>query len=107
MTAQALTALAEAQAVRRERAALMRRLAATRPRAAAIGAGLTVLAAPPRVGRMAISDLLVSLYGVGRIRAQDVLDDTGLDPGTALEALTVDDRRPLTRALAGLVGPQP
>jgi len=59
MTAQPLIALAEAQAVRRERAALKRRLAATRPRAAAIGAGLAVLASPtPRVAGMSIRELL-------------------------------------------------
>ena len=52
MTAQPLIALAEAQAARSERAALERRLAATRPRAAAIGAGLAVLAShtPARRG---------------------------------------------------------
>jgi hypothetical protein len=108
MTAQALTALAEAQAVRRKRAAIKRRLAATRPRAAAIGAGLTVLAGPaPRLAGMAVRDLLVSLYGIGHIRAAHVLDVTGVDPATTLADVSVDERRRLTRALAGLVGPQP
>ena len=89
MTAQPLIALAEAQAVRSERAALKRRLAATRPRAAAIGAGLAVLASPtPRVAGMSIRELLVALYGVGRVRAQMVLDVTRVDPATALGALT-------------------
>ena len=46
MTAQTLSALAEAHAVRRERAALQRKLAETRPRGAATGAGLAALAAP-------------------------------------------------------------
>src|SRR5919197_6030766 len=108
MTAQALTALAEAQAVRRERAALMRRLAATRPRAAAIGAGLTVPAAPtPPEAEMSIRELLIALYGLEPLRVQEVLDLTRIDPATALAALTIDDRRRLTRALAGLVGPRP
>ena len=74
MTTQPLSALAKTHAVRRGRAALQRTLAETRPRDAAIGAGLAVLAAPaPGVAGMTISDLLVALYGVGPIRARDVL----------------------------------
>ena len=109
MTAQALIALAEAHAARSERAALERRLAATRPRAAAIGAGLAVLAGPaPRVAGMTIRDLLVALYGVGHDPRRDVLDVTRVDPATALGGPSrVDDRRRPTRALAGLVGPRP
>jgi hypothetical protein len=62
MTTQPLSALGEAHAVRRERPALKRTLAETRPREAAIGAGLAVLAAPaPRVAGMTIGDLLVAL----------------------------------------------
>jgi hypothetical protein len=59
MTTQPLIALAKTHA---ERAALQRTLAETRPRGAAIGAGLAVLAAPaPGVAGMTISDLLVAL----------------------------------------------
>jgi hypothetical protein len=105
MTAQPLIAPAEAH-LSRERAALKRRLGATRARAA-IGAGLAVLASPtPRVAVLSIRELLVALYGVGRARAQMVLDVTRGDPATALGTLTVDDRRRPTRASAGLVGPR-
>jgi hypothetical protein len=105
MTAHPLIALAEAQAARSERAALERRLAATRPRAVALGAGLGVLASlTPRVAGMGIRELLVALYGVGRVGAQMVLDVARVAPATALGAPTVDDRPRLTRALAGLVG---
>jgi hypothetical protein len=108
MTTQPLSALAKTHAVRRGRAALQRTLAETRPRDAAIGAGLAVLAAPaPGVAGMTISDLLVALYGVGPIRARDVLEHTRIDPATVLTDLTVEHRRRLTRALAGLVGPRP
>jgi hypothetical protein len=103
MTAQPLIAPAEAQAVRRGSTALERRLAATRPRAAA----LPVLASPtPGVEGLSLRELLVALYGVERAGAQMVLDVTRLDPATASGALTVDDRGRLTRALAGLVGPR-
>ena len=108
MTTQPLIPLAETRCIRRERAALKRKLAETRPRGAAIGAGLTVLADPaPRVAGMTIGDLLVALYGVGPIRARDVLEHTRIDPATVLTDLTVEHRRRLTRALAGLVGPRP
>ena len=108
MTTEPLSALVEAHAVRRERAALQRKLAETRPRAAAIGAGLAVLAAPALgVAGMTIRELLVALYGVGPIRARDVLEHTRIDPATVLTDLTVEHRRRLTRALAGLVGPRP
>jgi hypothetical protein len=91
MTAQPLIAPAEAQAVRRERTAHKRRLAATRPRAAAIGAGLAVLASPtPRVAGLSIRELLVAVCGAGRARAQMVLDLTRVDPATALGGPTVD-----------------
>jgi hypothetical protein len=107
MTTQPLIPLAEARCIRRERAALKRKLAETRPRGAAIGAGLTVLAAPaPRVAGMTIGDLLVALYGVGPSRARDVLEQTRIDPATVLAELTVEHRHLLTRALAGLVGPR-
>jgi hypothetical protein len=66
-----------------------------------------VLAAPaPRVAGMTISDLLVALNEVGPIRARDVLEHTRIDPATVLAELTVEHRRLLTRALAGLVGPR-
>ena len=105
MTAQPLIALAKVQAVRSQRAALERGLAATRRRAAAIAAGLAAMASStPRVAGMGIR--VVALFGVGRVRVQMVLDVTDVDPATALGALTVDDRRRLTRALAGLVGPR-
>ena len=108
MTTQSLRALGEARRVRRERAALKRKLAETRPRGAAIGAGLAVLAAPaPRVAGMTIGDLLVALYCVGPSCARDVLEQTRIDPATVLAELTVEHRRRLTRALAGLVGPRP
>jgi hypothetical protein len=55
---------------------------------------------------MSIRELLVALYGVGRARVHEVLDVTRVGPATALAALTVEDRRRLTRALAGLVGPR-
>ena len=55
---------------------------------------------------MSIRELLVALYGVGRVGAQMVLDVTRVAPATALGALTLDDRRRPTRALAGLVGPR-
>jgi hypothetical protein len=93
--------------VPRERVALKRTLAATRPRGAAIGAGIAVLAAPaPRVANMTISDLLVALNGVGPIRARGVFEATHIDPATSLAELTVEHRRRLTGALAGLVGPR-
>jgi ribosomal protein S13 len=107
MTTKPLSALAEAHAVRCARAALKRKLAETRPRGA-IGAGLAVLAAPaPRVAGMNIRELLVALYGVGPIRARDLLEATHIDPATLLAELTVEHRRRLTRALAELVGPRP
>jgi ribosomal protein S13 len=108
MTTQPLSAPAEAHAVRRERAALQRKLAETRPRGAAIGSGIAVLAAPgPRVAGMSIRELLVALYGVGPIRARDVLETTRIDPATSLAELTGKHRRRLTRALAELIGPRP
>jgi len=67
-----------------------------------------VLAAPaPRVAGISIRKLLVALYGVDPIRARDVLADTRIDPATSLAELTVEHRRRLTRALAGLVEPRP
>ena len=51
MTAQPLIALAEAQAVRSERAALKRRLAATRPRAPPSVPAWPYWPAPPRASR--------------------------------------------------------
>jgi hypothetical protein len=56
---------------------------------------------------MTIRELLVALYGVGPIRARDVLKATHIDPATSLAELTVEHRRRLTRALARLVGPRP
>ena len=89
MTAQPLIALAEAQAARSERAALKRRLAATRPRAAAIGAGLAVLglAHPARGGDEHPRAAGRALRRRTRPRAE-VLDVTRVDPATALAALT-------------------
>ena len=108
MTTQPLIPPGEARCIRRERAALKRTLAETRPRGAAIGAGLAVLAAPaPPVAGMTIRELLVALNAVGPIRARDILEATRIDPATVLAELTVEHRRRLTRALAELIGPRP
>jgi hypothetical protein len=55
---------------------------------------------------MSIRELLVALYGVGRARARRSSRSPGSIPPLRWGALTVEDRRPLTRALAGLVGPR-